>query len=32
VTNNKITQDQENKVLAIWEIIHNPAPATSTAQ
>jgi GMP synthase PP-ATPase subunit len=30
VANNKITVDQENKVLAIWEIIYSPAP-TSTA-
>jgi len=30
VANGKITQDQENKVIAIWEIIHTPAPTTTS--
>ena len=30
VANGKITVDQENKVLAIWEIIHSPAPTSTT--
>jgi polyhydroxyalkanoate synthesis regulator phasin len=32
VANGKITVDQENKVISIWEIVHAPAPATTTAQ
>jgi hypothetical protein len=32
VTNGKITQTQENKIIQIWEILHSPAPTTTTAQ
>ena len=32
VTNSKITQTQEDKIIRIWEILHSPVPATTTAQ
>ncbi len=31
VANNKISQTQEDKIIAIWEIIHNVTPVTTTA-
>ena len=30
VANGKITVDQENKVVAIWEVLHTPAPTITT--
>jgi len=30
VANGKITVDQENKVLSMWEVLHTPAPTTTT--
>jgi hypothetical protein len=30
VANGQITVDQENKVIAIWEVLHTPAPTTTT--
>jgi hypothetical protein len=30
VANGQITVDQENKVIAIWEVLHAPAPTITT--
>jgi hypothetical protein len=29
VANGKITQDQENKVISIWEVLHAPTSTTA---